>query len=179
MDPDLATGHDRLREDPAALQALRDVAVRPAAFFAELPRTGPLVKASRFALVCIAVSTALAWPAGASDDGLVNGLLIPLVFDLVFFAAYVALTHALVLLLWRRGSSGLPATFKIVAYGQVSQLINWLPEVGLTLGFLYGSVLAVLGLRAMHDAPLRRAVAVVLLPVALAAVAAGAYLLLV
>jgi hypothetical protein len=158
------------------LHALRDVLLRPDAFFAGLPRKGGVGRSAVFALACIAVSTLLAWPAGGLDNGPVEGLLIPFLFDLVFFAAYVALTHAFVLLVLRRGSAGPATTFRIVAYSQVSQLVNWLPTVGLAVGLLYGSVLAVIGIRRMHGASLRAAVAVVLLPLVLAAAGYAAYL---
>jgi hypothetical protein len=102
------------------------------------------------------VSTVLAWVATGATDELVTGLLAPFAFDLVFFAAYVAVTHSLVLLLLRSNSAGLSATLRIVAYGQVSQLVNWLPSVGLALGLAYGSVLAVIGVRRMHGASLGR-----------------------
>jgi hypothetical protein len=100
------------------------------------------------------------------------------VFDLVFFAVYLGLTHALVRLLLRGRSAGLSATFRIVAYSQVGQLVNWLPTVGLAIGFVYASVLAVIALRRMHDASWAVAVAVVALPLVLGGCAAAAYFLI-
>jgi hypothetical protein len=124
------------------------------------------------------VSTVLAWVATGATDELVTGLLAPFAFDLVFFAAYVAVTHSLVLLLLRSNSAGLSATLRIVAYGQVSQLVNWLPSVGLALGLAYGSVLAVIGVRRMHGASLGASVAVVAVPLVVAACAFGGYLVI-
>lgn len=172
------TGEPRAGADPTAVEALRDVVRRPGAFFAALPRAGTPGRAAAFALACIAASTVLAWAATGTDDGPVPGLLLPFLFDLVFFAAYLALTHAAVLILLLRRSAGLSATFRIVAYGQVSQLVNWVPLVGLALGLVYGSVLAVIGVRRMHDAGRGLAVAVVALPVVLAAGLLGAYVVI-
>lgn len=156
-------------DPPPLLRALRDISLRPGAFFAGLPHNRRVRRPALFALTCIAVSTALAWLATGTDDGPVEGLVIPFAFDLAFFAVYLGVMHATVLVLLRDRSAGLNATFQIVAYGQVSQLVNWLPTVGLGIGLVYGSVLAVLGVRRVHGARLSVAVAVVTLPLALAA----------
>jgi hypothetical protein len=120
-------------------------------------------------LVSIAVSTVLAWLATGADDGLSRGLAIPFAFDLGFFAVYLVVTHAMVRALLRDPSAGLSGTFRILAYGQVSQLVNWLPTVGLVVGLVYGSILAVLGVRRVHGASVAAAVAVVALPLVVAA----------
>ena len=161
--------------DPSGFQALREVVLRPDAFFASLPRTGVARAPALFALTCIALSTVLAWLATGTSDSAVEGLAIPFVFDLVLFAVYLGVTHAVVRLLLRGQSAGLPATFRILAYGQVGQLVNWLPTVGLAIGLVYASVLAVIGIRRMHDASLAVAVAVVALPLVSAGCAAAAY----
>jgi hypothetical protein len=62
----------------------------------------------------------------------------------------------------------LSGTFRILAYGQVSQLVNWLPTLGLVIGLVYGSVLAVLGVRRVHGASVAVAVSVVALPLVIA-----------
>jgi hypothetical protein len=134
MSMDVTTDRLPAREDPGAFQALRDVVLRPDAFFASLPRSGGVRGPGLFALACIAVSTVLAWLATGTSDSAVEGVAIPFVFDLVFFAVYLGLTHALVRLLLRGRSAGLSATFRIVAYSQVGQLVNWLPTVGLAIG---------------------------------------------
>jgi hypothetical protein len=175
--PELEQDRQRSVEDPAPLDALRNVTLRPAEFFTRLPRHGKVGPAIAFALGCIALSTGLAWPAGAFEDGLVRGLLLPFAFDLVFFAIYLALTHATVRLLIGKRSHGLPASFRIAAYGQVSQLVNWLPVAGLTIGFIWGSVLTVIGVHRMHETALRTAVAVVVLPVLLVGALAAAFFL--
>jgi hypothetical protein len=162
--------------NPPLPAALRDVVLRPDTFFRRLAPSGSLGRPTFFALGCIAVSTVLAWLATGADDAVGSGLGVPFVFDLVFFVAYVAITHAAVLMLAKGRHSGPAATYRVAAYSQVSQLINWIPSVGLAIGFLYGSVLAVIGIRRLHDTSLRTAVAVVVLPVVVAAVVAGAVL---
>ena len=153
-------------QDPGFVPALRGVVLRPDAFFAGLAPRAALARATVFALVCIAISTMLAWVATGADDPVGTGLVVPLAFDLVFFAAYVGLTHLMVLVFARHQQAGWGATFRIVAFSQVSQLINWIPTVGLTIGFVYGSVLAILGIRHLHRADTGPAVAAVLVPVA-------------
>ena len=155
-------------DDPLPLQALRDITLRPGAFFAGLPRHRRVGRPALFALVSIAVSTVLAWLATGTDDGLLRGLVIPFAFDLGFFAVYLVVTHAMVFALLRDRSAGLSGTFRILAYGQVSQLVNWLPTLGLVIGLVYGSVLAVLGVRRVHGASVAVAVSVVALPLVIA-----------
>lgn len=162
--------------DPPPLQALRDLALRPAEFFASLPRIAGVGRSAVFALGCIAVSTLLAWAATGFSDALAEDLAIPLVFDLVFFGLYVLITHAFVVLVLRGRSAGMSTTFRIVAFSQISQLVNWIPTVGLPIGLAYGSVLAVIGIRKMHETTLSRAIAIVAIPLVLAAGIAGVYL---
>ena len=158
--------------DPSPAEALREVTLRPDAFFRRLTPSAGYAAPTVFALVCIAVSTVLAWVATGADDSVGTGLLAPLAFDLVFFAVYVAITHAMVHLL-AKPHAGAQATYRVAAYGQVSQLVNWIPVVGLYLGLAYGSVLAVIGVRRMHGASLRTAILVVVLPLVVAAVVAA------
>jgi len=166
----------QLAQDPPPLQALRDVALRPGAFFASLPRTAGIARSAAFALACIAVSTLLAWAATGFSEALAEDLAIPFVFDLVFFALYVLITHGLVALVLRGSSAGMSTTFRIVAFSQISQLVNWIPTVGLAIGLVYGSVLAVIGIQKLHDASLSRAIAIVAIPLVLAAGIGGVYL---
>lgn len=163
----------QVAQDPPPLEALREVALRPGAFFDSLPRTAAIGRSAVFALACITVSTLLAWAATGFSDALAEDLAIPFVLDLVFFAVYVMTTHAAVMLVLRRRTAGMPTTFRIVAYSQSSQLVNWIPIVGLAIGLAYGSVLAVIGIQKMHDAPLSRAISAVALPLVLGAVVAG------
>jgi hypothetical protein len=82
-----------------------------------------------------------------------------------------------VVLLARRTQVGAGATFRIAAFTQVSQLVNWVPVVGLAVGFVFGSVLAVLGIRRLHRTTVATATAVVVLPVLVAAAVAVPVLL--
>jgi hypothetical protein len=163
--------------DPAPLRALPALATRPDRFFAGLPAVAGLGPSSVFALTCIAVSTVLAWLGTGADEPLGTGLVVPFLFDLVFFAVYVAVTHLAVVLLVRATHSGAGATFRIVAFTQISQLVNWVPVVGLVVGFVYASVLAVVGVRRLHRTTARTATAVVVLPLVVVAVVAVPVLL--
>ncbi len=156
-------------EDPTPLKALPGIVLHPDRFFTDLPTVAGIARSSAFALACIAVSTVMAWLATGADESFGAGVVLPFLFDLVFFAAYVAVTQVLVVLLARRTQVGAGATFRIAAFTQISQLVNWVPVVGLAVGFVYGSVLAVLGIRRLHRTSVASATAVVVLPVLVAA----------
>ena len=82
-----------------------------------------------------------------------------------------AIVHLFVMLFVGEGNSGFEATFRVVSYVSVTNLVNWIPIIGGLVG-LYGLYLAVVGIREMHSTTTGRAALVVLLPL-------GALLLLV
>jgi len=82
-----------------------------------------------------------------------------------------AIVHLFVMLFVGEWNSGFEATFRVVSYVSVTNLVNWIPIIGGLVG-LYGLYLAVVGIREMHSTTTGRAALVVLLPL-------GALLLLV
>jgi hypothetical protein len=163
--------------DPTFVHALRDVVLRPDAFYARLsPRAGyrrPLV----FALVLVVFSTVMAWLVKGADDPVGTGLVGPFLFDLVLFPATVGLLHLAVLALARPTQQGLEASFRVMAYSQVLQLVDWVPVVGLYVGAVYGIVLGIVGVRHLHRTTLARSVAIFgLALLVVAAVGAGVLL---
>lgn len=151
MDPEPSAGSEYDPRSPASFPAVAlAVATRPAAFFAAMPRRGGYLRPGLFALICIVLSAvaaeAVAWEGSASAGRLVA---VPAI-DTVFLLAFAGVLHLIVLATLRRTRAGFEATFRVAAYGQVIQLVNWIPVVGLWIGFAWGVVLAVLGLRAVH-----------------------------
>jgi len=63
-------------------------------------------------------------------------------------------------------NSGYEATFRVVSYVSVTNLVNWIPIIGGLLA-LYGLYLAIVGIREMHATTTGRAALVVLLPIGL------------
>ncbi len=82
----------------------------------------------------------------------------------VFVVAGIA--HLLVMLIVGATNSGFGATFRVASYASVTSLVSWIPIIGGLLG-LYGSYLAVVGIREMHQTTTGKAAIVVLFPVIL------------
>ena len=162
------------------VDVVRRVAFQPAAFFAGLPRQGPLLNPLVFALICIEVSVILVGlltfidvPGGITslfgargDQGFLaflGGLVLAPIAGTVgvFLAALV--THLLVMVVVGSGHSGFGATFRIVAYSSVTSLVGWIPFIG-WIASLYRLYLATVGIREMHATTTGKALLVVLLP---------------
>jgi hypothetical protein len=71
-----------------------------------------------------------------------------------------------VLLLVRPHNAGFEATFRVVSYVSVTQLVSRVPVIGAIIAFAYGVVLSILGIREVHATTTGRAALVVLIPVA-------------
>ena len=56
-------------------------------------------------------------------------------------------------------NSGFRATFRVLAYAAVVNLVSWIPILGLLVG-LYGLYLQIVGLREVHETTTGRAVLV-------------------
>ena len=162
------------------VDVVRGALLRPAPFFAGLPRRGSLISPLIFALICIEISAILVglltfidvpggitWLLGVEGDQgfleFVGGLVIaPIAGTIgVFLSALV--THLLVLLVVGQGHSGFGATFRVVSYSSVTSLLGWIPFVG-WLFSLYRLYLATVGIREVHSTTTGRALLVVLLP---------------
>lgn len=200
--PARGTGGDYNLSDPVGsfVDVTRRVVTRPTEFFARLPRRGDFLSPLVFALICALVSAVLggllrlAWGAESvggvrfeSADGGFLGFLTSVLFvpigSTIGLFVLAAVGHLLVVLFAGPQNSGFEATFRVVAYAAVTNLVNWIPLVGGLLG-LYGLYIAVVGVREMHDTTTGRAALVVLLPVAaimlvvlLVLVVAGAFAL--
>ncbi len=74
------------------------------------------------------------------------------------------LFQLLVLLLVRPANAGFEATFRVVSYASVVQLISWIPIVNF-LAYVYFVILSVFGIREAHSTSTGTAAIVVLIPV--------------
>jgi hypothetical protein len=163
---------------------LRRVVLHPVDFFAGIPRREGLRNPLLFALICIVIGAVLNAIVGliGVQSGLQSneGLLEPLGLSSQSFAGFVATIVFLVIigiialpvvagiyqllvgLVVGRENAGFGATFRVVAYAAVVNLVAWIPILGLLLS-LYSLYLQVVGLREVHETSTGRAILVLLL----------------
>ncbi len=172
------------------VSTLRNVLLSPVNFFRGIARQGDFINPAVFALIValivaliggivgLVVSPFLAGP-GDTGEALVGGI-VGFVFSLVLTPILVAIvlliaagiSHLLVLLFVKPSNAGFEATFRAICYSYAPNIFNVLAPIPL-LGQLialaaavYSIVLAILGIRELHNTTTGRAAAIVLIPVA-------------
>jgi hypothetical protein len=118
------------------------------------------------------LSPLFAGPGDTAGEALAGGV-VGFVLTVILSPIYTAvglligagIYHLFVLLLVRPGNAGFEATFRVVCYVAAIQLISWIPIVNIVAA-IYGVVLSVFGIREVHATSTGRAVAIVLIPVA-------------
>ena len=184
--PVISPGGEFTLSDPVGsfIRTVQGVLLNPVGFFRGIARQGDFVNPAIFALICALISALLSGIislvlsplfAGPSDTagetlaGGVVGFLLTLILSPIYTAVALligaGIYHLLVLLFVRPGNAGFEATFRVVCYVAAIQLISWIPIVNI-LAAIYGIVLSVFGIREVHATTTGKAVAVVLIPVA-------------
>lgn len=180
------TGGEFSLQDPVGSFIRTAIAVltRPVAFFRGIARGGDYLSPAIFALICALISALLsgiislvfapffAGPGDTAGETLAGGF-VGFIFTLILSPIYTAVAlligagiyHLLVLLFVRPGNAGFEATFRVVCYVAAVQLVSWIPIVNFVAG-IYAIVLSVLGIREVHSTTTGKAVAIVLIPVA-------------
>ncbi len=173
-------------QDPVGsfVRTVQGVLRSPVAFFRGMARQGDFINPAIFALICALISAVLGGVlglilaplfAGPGDTGeAFAGGIGGFVFNLILTPIYAAIAlliasgvfHLLVLLFVRPSNAGFEATFRVVSYSWVYQLISWIPIIGWIAGPIYGVVLSIFGIREVHNTTTGRAAAIVLIPVA-------------
>jgi hypothetical protein len=167
---------------PSFIQTAREVLLNPVGFFRSIPRQGDFLNPLLFAVICALVSAVLAGVLGfiinlatgngigSAFGGLIGTLIITPIVTAIGLFIGAAIYHLLVILIIRPSHAGFEATFRVVAYAAVIQLVSWLAAIPI-LGILvliaiiiYNVVLSVIGMREMHSTTTGRAAAVVLIP---------------
>jgi hypothetical protein len=158
----------------------RDLVTRPVAFFRSMARRGDFVNPLIFALVCAVISASIGsflgvWYAtvGIGDTG-VGGAIGALVASMFFtpiisvIALFVCagILHLLVALVVKPANAGFEATFRLVSYSNVVQLVGWVPVLGPLVAAVASIILSVIGVREVHETTTGKAALVVLIPAA-------------
>lgn len=163
--------------------SIKDVLTAPRQFFHRMPTKVGLVPPLLFAIVVGVIATFFDWMwslAGSSLEmffaedikEVVRGPVAMFIHFVtspvsvaitVFFEA--AVMH-LCLMLFGGNKLGFEATFRVVAYGQATAIFSLIPFCGSPLGALWGLLVVIIGLYSIHDTDPWRAIAAVLLPMA-------------
>lgn len=158
------------------IATVRGVVLSPVQFFRGIRTSGDFVGPMVFALICSVISGILGAfislisnlifgnGAGAAVGGFFSTLFLTPIFTLIGLFIGAGIYHLLVMLLVRP-NAGFEGSFRVVAYSSVVQLVSWVPIIGGLLS-LYIIVLDIFGMREVHGTTTGRAVAVILIPVA-------------
>ncbi|MBI1865599.1 MAG: YIP1 family protein [Nitrospirae bacterium] len=155
--------------------------VRPTGFFRSMPVSGPQCGPVSYALIpgTIGFGAGLFWQGLiALGMGMAGGevnrremgiylLLVPFSPLIILLGLYVG-TAILHFFLWMVGGArnGIGATFRVVCYANGIQILNAIPFCGGPIGAVWVLVAEVIGIREAHETTTGRALAAVLLPLA-------------
>lgn len=168
-------------QDPinSFIGTVRALVVNPVGFFRGIPRQGDFVNPLVFTIICAVINGILggivnfliALPSrnagiGGGLGGLIGNIILTPIGAVIGLLIGAGIYHLLVLLLVRPANAGFEATFRVVSYVAVTQLISWIPIIGTIVAVVYGIVLSILGIREVHTTTTGRAALVVLIPVA-------------
>jgi hypothetical protein len=172
-------------QDPVGsfVRTVTALVTQPVAFFRGIGRQGDFVNPLIFALICALISALLggilslvlsplfAGPedtAGETFAGGIAGFVVNLLLTPIAVAVGVligaGISHLLVLLLVKPQNTGFEATFRVVSYANVIQLVSWIPILGGLVALVWGVILSILGIREVHNTTTGKAALVVLIP---------------
>jgi len=77
-----------------------------------------------------------------------------------------AIIHVL-MLAFNGGKGGFEGTFRVIAFGQTTKALSFIPFIGEVIGWFWNSVLVVIGLKEIHNTSYFRAIAAVFISIIL------------
>lgn len=160
--------------------AVGDLVTHPVGFFRNIARRGDFVNPLIFALVCAVISAAIGGFLGilyaivGIGDGGVWGAIGAFVTSMFFtpiistIALFIGagILHLLVALIIKPANTGFEATFRVVSYANVAQLVSWVPVLGPMVATVASIALSIIGVREVHETTTGKAALVVLIPAA-------------
>ncbi len=179
-------------QDPVGsfMRTVQSVLFNPVAFFRGMARQGDFINPAVYVAI-IALITALLggllglvlspFFAGPGDTGealavgvvgFISGLILGPILTLIGLLIAAGVYHLLVLLLVRPTNAGFEATFRVVCYSYTPNIVGFLspiPILGQLIALaaaVYSVFLSFLGVREVHNTTTGRALAIVLIPVA-------------
>lgn len=163
------------------VDTVRDLVTRPADFFSGIARRGDFVNPLIFALICVVVTAVIGGflgilgaivgigdrGVGAAIGGLVGSVLLTPIFYAIGLFIGAGILHLLVALIIKPAATGYEATFRVLSYSAVGQLVGWIPFLGPLIAAVAGVVLSIIGVREVHNTTTGKAALVVLIPAAI------------
>jgi len=179
-------------------QTLKSVIFSPKNMFSAMPVSGGWREPLAFGLLVGSISSMVGffWEFMIATGGLLNplgGLSISLSSPIIFLS-FIFLSPLLVtvnlfissavihllLLLVRGGKNRFEATFRVVAYSQATSVWSILPFIGSPIGWVWKSIVLIIGLREAHEINYLRIVVAFSIPLALLLLfVAGAFFLII
>lgn len=159
---------------------VRDLVTHPVGFFRSIAWQGDYVNPLIFALACAVISAAIGGflgilyaTVGIGDTGIGEAVgafvasmfLTPIIFAIALFVG-AGILHLLVALIIKPADTGFEATFRVVSYANVTELVTWIPILGPLVAAVASVVLAIIGVREVHETTTGKAALVVLIPAA-------------
>jgi hypothetical protein len=160
------------------VETVRRVLFSPRDFFRGMPRRGGYLNPLIFGAACTLIGALLTavlnevaqvlpgMPILGADIGFVFSVTFAFVWTMVGLVVSTGIYQLFVRLIIGRNNGGLGATFRVLCYILVVQLLSWLPLVNL-LAAIYALYLGAFGFKEVHSTTYGRAAAVVALPILL------------
>jgi hypothetical protein len=169
---------------PGLVQTIKRSMLTPAYFFSTMPVSGGLLRPLAFYVLVGMVSViaqyifqvmGMQFMFGAQDSGVpaeAYGLMgvmsagMLLIYPLLLAGGLfigAGIQHVL-LLLFRAGSQGYEATFRVAAYASAPFILGVVPLLGNVVGGVWGFVLIIIGLKYAHDTTYGRVLAAIFAP---------------
>lgn len=160
--------------------AVGDLVTHPVGFFRNIARRGDFVNPLIFALVCAVISAAIGGflgilyaTVGIGDGGVWRAIgafvtsmfFTPIISTIALFIG-AGILHLLVALIIKPANTGFEATFRVVSYANVAQLVSWIPVLGPLVATVASITLSIIGVREVHETTTGKAALVVLIPAA-------------
>jgi hypothetical protein len=167
-----AQGGEFNYQDPVQsfISTVQRVVLQPVDFFRGIPRQGDFLNPLIFAIICYAVSAILGGLIGLAFSGrgfggFIGSIIGTPIAGVVGLFIGAGILYLLVMLIVGSRNAGDEATFRVLAYSSVVNLVSWIPIIGGILS-LYALYLGIVGIREVHTTTTGKAALVVLIPAA-------------
>jgi len=166
-------------------QTIKSVLFSPKNMFSSMPVRGGWRDPLAFGLLVGSISSMFAffWEFLIANSGLLKpfggvsiSLSSPIIFLILIFLSPIlvgisvfisSLIIHLLLLLVRAGNNRFEATFRVVAYSQATRIWSLLPFIGSPIGWVWRSIVQIIGLKEAHETSYLRIIVAFSIPIGL------------